>query len=229
MHKHNLAVDEIAKNVRSKHQLGTPFYIYHGSSHRTRRTQFPADRIVDIRAFSTVSDVNREARTASVEANVSFAQLVKETLKKGLVAVVIPPFPDITVGGVLAGTSAGSSSFRYGYFEQSVNRVEIILGNGDTVNASPNEKADLFFALLGSLGTLGIATLLKIQLVPCSQYIKLFYNQVSSAKKAVQQLDQFSTTASEIEYLDTILFSEFTGIVIIGEAVHAKENPHRTI
>jgi delta24-sterol reductase len=41
----------------------------------------------------------------------------------------------------------------------------MVLANGDIVQASSNEKPDLFFGAASSFGTLGVTTLLKIQLI----------------------------------------------------------------
>jgi hypothetical protein len=74
---------------------------------------------------------------------------------------VVPEFPGITAGGEFAGTAAESSSFRFGYFDKTVNNVEMILDNGDVVQASPVKNADLYFGSAGALGTLGTTGFLK--------------------------------------------------------------------
>jgi FAD/FMN-containing dehydrogenase len=42
-------------------------------------------------------------------------------------------FPGITVGGGYSGTSGESSSFKHGYFDQTINWVEMVLATGEIV------------------------------------------------------------------------------------------------
>jgi FAD/FMN-containing dehydrogenase len=56
-------------------------------------------------------------------------KLVEATLEYGLIPPVVMEFPGITVGGGYAGSAGESSSFKYGYFDQTVNSVEIVLAN----------------------------------------------------------------------------------------------------
>jgi len=74
-------------------------------------------------------------------------------------------FPGITVGGGFAGTAGESSSFRYGFFDRTVNWIEMVLADGEVVRASGTEREDLFLGAASSFGTLGVATLLEIQLI----------------------------------------------------------------
>lgn len=56
-------------------------------------------------------------------------RLVEATLRHGLVPPVVMEFPGITAGE--------SSSFRHGFFDESVGFVEMVLGNGDVVRTLP--------------------------------------------------------------------------------------------
>ncbi|KAG6978329.1 Delta(24)-sterol reductase [Fusarium oxysporum f. sp. conglutinans] len=76
----------------------------------------------------------------------------------GLISPVVMEFPGITAGGGFAGTSGESSSFRHGFFNETVNFVEMILGNGDKIRASREEHEDLFHGAAGAAGTLGCRT-----------------------------------------------------------------------
>lgn len=78
-----------------------------------------------------------------IEPNVSMDRLVEETLQYGLILPVVIEFPGITVGGGYSGTSGESSSFKHGFFDKTINYVEMVLANGDVVKISPTENADL--------------------------------------------------------------------------------------
>ena len=46
-----------------------------------------------------------------------------------------------------------------------MNSVEMVLGNGDVVNASAEENSDLLHGASCAVGSLGITTLLELQLI----------------------------------------------------------------
>jgi Delta24-sterol reductase len=90
-----------------------------------------------------VVKIDPASKVAIVEPNVSMDKLVEATLEHGLIPPVVMEFPGITVGGGYAGSAGESSSFKYGYFNQTVNSVEMVLANGEIVTASRTESPDL--------------------------------------------------------------------------------------
>src|SRR3981189_143403 len=97
-------------------------------------------------------------------------------------------FPGITVGGGFSGTGGESSSFKYGFFEQTVNSIEIIVATGEVIAASPLTTPALFYGAASSFGTLGVITLLEINLIPAQPFVELTYYPVSSASQAIAKI-----------------------------------------
>ena len=171
--------------------------------------------MIDTSELSNVLKIDVERKIAVVEPNVSMDCLAKTALKRGLIPKVVMEFPKITVGGGFCGTSGESSSFRYGLFESTVSRIEIVLGSGEVVTASPTEYPDLFFGSASSFGTLGVTTLLEVQLMDAKPFVELSFYPVSNAADAILKL-QGATKDSTIDYVDGILFDHQRGVVCIG-------------
>jgi Delta24-sterol reductase len=188
MDHHNCAVSEIASQVRQFYESKTPFRIYHGSTNSTRVRHYQRDELIDTSKLSHVLKVDVEEKTAIVEPNVPMDRLTEVTLEFGLIPQVVMEFPGITVGGGFSGTAGESSSFRYGLFEHTVNWVEVVLPNGEIVTASKTEHADLFCGAASAFGTLGVVTLLEVQLIDSKSYVELTYLQVSNIDATVQTL-----------------------------------------
>ena len=223
-HKHR--TDRVSSQVQSFYKRGEPFRIYHGGTNSTRRRKHNPAAVVDTSDFSNVLAVDRERRVAIVEPNVSMEKLVDAVLPLGLVPLVVMEFPAITVGGGFSGSSGESSSFRHGFFENTIINIEIVLGNGDVVQASPNENADLYHGASGSFGTLGVVTMLEVQLVEAKPYIELQYWPVSSARDAVSATEKH-TDDQAVQYLDGILFSKDRGLIMTGRMAELdKTNSH---
>jgi Delta24-sterol reductase len=211
---HEIAVGRIATVVGAFYSRNESYRIFHGSTNSTRPLQ--KQRVVDISALSNVIRIDRASKTATVEPNVPMDKLVEATLEHGLIPPVIMEFPGITVGGGYAGSAGESSSFKYGYFDQTVNSVEMVLANGEVVNASKTEHPDLFKGAAGALGTLGITTLIELQLIQAKKFVKITYHRRRNVHDTIQAIRQEIKNPSN-DYIDGIVFSQNHGVVITGQ------------
>jgi delta24-sterol reductase len=91
----------------------------------------------------------------------------------------------------------------------------MILGNGDVIWASAEEHRDLFFTAAGSCGSLGVITLLELELIDARSNVELQYIPVTSTQDAVQQLRQYQEDP-EVNYMDGIMYSITSGVIMIG-------------
>jgi delta24-sterol reductase len=215
MDHHDEAVAGIAATVRQLYDRKEAFRIYHGSTHGTRQSSLLQTEIVDISHLSHVLKVDRERNTALVEPSVPMDYLLRATLEHGLIPPVVMEFPGITVGESFAGAAGESSSFKHGLFDRTINWIEIVLANGDIVNASDTKDPELFSGAASSFGTLGIATLLELRLVEARTYVELVYFPVTSVSHAVEKIKEASYDLSN-DYIDGILFARNHGVIMTG-------------
>jgi Delta24-sterol reductase len=206
MEAHDAAVAVIAANVRKFCDRQQPFRIYHGSTNSTRQSRYQQNNIIDTSKLTNILLVDKEQKTALVEPNVPMDKLVEGTLLNGLVPLVVMEFPGITVGGGFSGTSGESSSFRYGFFDRTINWIEVVLPNGEKATASRTEKADLFQGAAASFGTLGVVTLLEVQLMEAKKYVELTYHYTSNMSHAMKLMEDATDDTSN-DYLDGIVLA----------------------
>jgi delta24-sterol reductase len=91
----------------------------------------------------------------------------------------------------------------------------MILGNGDIVWASAEEHRDLFFTAAGSCGSLGVITLLELELIDARSNVELQYIPVNGTQEAVRQLRRYQEDP-EVDYMDGIMYSMTSGVIMIG-------------
>lgn len=211
--QHAKTVEAISASVRGYYERKEKFRIFHGSTNSTRSGL--KKNLVNTSTLSNVLEVNTAAKTCLVEPNVPMDRLVEATLKHGLVPKVVMEFPGITVGGGYSGTSGESSSFRHGFFNMTINKVEMVLGNGEVVVLSPEEKADLFHGAAGAVGTFGVTTLVELQLQDAKSFVETTYHPVSSMAEAIEMLNG-STADPELDYVDGIMYSKTEGAIVTG-------------
>lgn len=216
--KHEDEVQKIAASVKDFYSRGEKFRIYHGSTNSTRKSALGPDRrnVVDTSRLNHVISVDLETQTVLVEPNVPMDRLVEETLKYGLIPPVVMEFPGITVGGGYSGTSGESSSFKHGFFDRTINKVQMVLPTGEVVMASEDQYSDLFHGAAGAVGTLGVTTMVEIQLRKASKFVETTYYPVRSMQEAQQKLLELTSRPKEIDYVDGIMYSQTEGAIITG-------------
>ena len=222
-HRHDKAVERIATSVRNFYDRKEKFRIYHGSTSSTRQSFTTRNNYVDTSPLFHVLNVNPDDRTALVEPNVPMDRLVEETMKYGLIPPVVMEFPGITVGGGYAGTSGESSSFKHGFFDRTINHVEMVLANGKVVGCSDSENDDLFRGAAGAVGSLGVTTQIQLQLREAKKYVETTYHPVSSVAEAIEKIEKV-TADPDIDHVDGILFSKTKGAVITGRMTDTRGN-----
>lgn len=229
MDAHDATVATVAARVKEFHERRESFRNYHGSSLSTRPSNRNRSNIVDTSALDKVLRVDTATQTALVEPNVPMDALVEATMKEGLIPQVVMEFPSITVGGGFSGSAGESSSFRFGLFEATINRIEIVLPTGEVAEASKMENCDLFWGAASAFGTLGVVTLLEVQLMQARRYVALTYRITEGFDKTVagikQEMDQ-----GENDYLDAIMFTKNSTVTCCGRLVDnlpAGERPRR--
>ncbi|KAI1778243.1 hypothetical protein F4818DRAFT_290955 [Hypoxylon cercidicola] len=221
---HDDAVAAVSSRVRHFHETKQHFRIYHGSTNSTRASQRWRDNTVDTSSLNHVLAVDVDSKTALVEPNVPMDALVDVTIKKfHMVPLVVMEFPGITVGGGFSGTSGESSSFRYGAFDTTINWIEIVLPNGDVTRAyrTKAEKSDLFWGAASGFGTLGVVTLLEVQLKDAQPYVQLTYSLHDLPEANALMRDQLETNSLSLDYIDGIVFSSNSTVVCSGRLASA--------
>jgi Delta24-sterol reductase len=212
---HATSLAHIAHQVRTFYDQKAPYRVYHGSTNSTRTSPYRHDNIVDISSLKRILEINVEDKLAFVEPNVPMDQLAAATLKRNLLPPVVMEFPGITAGGGYSGMSGESSSYRHGFFDQTVKMVEIIIGDGEVLCASEDSHAELFRGAATSCGTMGLVTMLCIQLIDAKPFLSLTYIRIHSMEEVLRRIKLEQDNAA-IDYIDGMMFSQNSGVLCLG-------------
>jgi len=173
---------------------------------------------LDVKDFNNVLRVDKENGYVEVEGMTPYVKLVAECLKHGVMPTVVPQLKSITIGGATTGCGIESSSFRFGLVHETVQEMEILLGDGGTVLSTPeNEHKDLFFGFPNSYGTLGYALKLKVKTVPVKPYVELSHIRHDDAKSYFEELER--RCDGDIDFIDGTIFSRNEMYLTIGRFV----------
>jgi len=160
-----------------------------------------------VRAFNEVLEVDAGAGWVDAEGMVPYEDLVRGCLAHGVMPAVVPQLKTITLGGAVAGVGIESSSHRYGLVHDTVREIEVLLGDGSIVLATPeNGHADLFHGFPNSYGTLGYALRVRADVVPVKPYVRLEHRPFTDAGRFFEALGEV-LRAGEADFVDGTVFS----------------------
>lgn len=111
-----------------------------------------------IRSFDAASGV------AEVEAGVTIEDLWRAFLPRGRWPAVVPGTMFPTVGGAVSMNLHGKNHWRAGGFTEHVEALEVVFPGGDPCEVRPDRDAELFRAIAGGAGLVGVVTAARLRL-----------------------------------------------------------------
>lgn len=185
------------------------------------------DEKIDLSDLNEILNIDTKARTCTAEPGVTFVDLVRETLKVGLVPITVPELKTITIGGAVAGCSLESMSYKHGGFHDSCVEYEIITAQGDVLVCAPENENKLVFQMAhGTFGTLGIIAKLKFKLLPAKPYVHMEYEKYGTLEE-YKQATLRHYKAKDADFMDGIIHSPQEYVLSIGNFVDTAPYAHR--
>jgi hypothetical protein len=120
--------------------------------------------LVSTRRMQEVS-IDRMRGTARIEAGVKWIKVLEAAAPFGLTGLC-GSSSDVGVVGYTLGGGLGSLGRRYGFAADHVLSVELVTADGVLRTICPEEDPELFWAIRGGKGNLGVVTALEMQLLP---------------------------------------------------------------
>jgi FAD/FMN-containing dehydrogenase len=177
-------------------------------------------RSLDVREFAHVLDVDPAAGSVDVEGMTPYDALADATLVRGVMPCVVPQLKSITIGGAVAGVGIEASSFRYGLVHETIEEIEVLVGDGSIVLARPdNEHRDLFYGFPNSYGTLGYALRVKAKAVPVQPFVRLEHVHHRDPEAFFGNL--VAVCASPADFVEGVVFGPAEMVTTVGRFVAA--------
>jgi FAD/FMN-containing dehydrogenase len=120
--------------------------------------------VLDLSGLDKILDWDPTSGRIRVEPGVTIEQLWKHVLADGWWPPVVPGTMFPTLGGCLAANIHGKNNWQAGPLGEHVVKFEALLPNGQQVEYSPAENSEMFYAMIGGMGLLGVFTSITLQL-----------------------------------------------------------------
>ncbi|SEP28291.1 FAD-binding oxidoreductase [Trujillonella endophytica] len=153
---------DVAAAVRFAVAHGLPVAVQ-ATGHGPVRNAAGAVMITTRRMQGVVVDPVR--RTARVQAGVRWAAVLEAAAEHGLTGLC-GSSSDVGVVGYTLGGGMGSLGRRFGFAADHVHAVEMVTADGVLRRVDASSDPELFWAVRGGKGSLGVVTAIEIDLVP---------------------------------------------------------------
>ena len=168
--------------------------------------------VLDLSKMDAVIQVHTEDLQVSVQPGIVYNQLNEQLKSAGL---FFPPSPggssDVaTIGGMVANNASGIYSVKYGGTRDHVKAATVVTGTGEILQLGTRSRKTssgyhLLGLLVGSEGTLAIATELTLSLVGLPQGRKqgaLTFPTEKDAATAIATMMRYGVDLAAVEFLD---------------------------
>jgi FAD/FMN-containing dehydrogenase len=178
-----------------------------------------AERKLDVRGFSSVLRVDREAGVVETEGMASYEAITDACLAQGVMPAVVPQLKTITLGGAVAGVGIEATSHRHGLVHETVQELDVLCGDGRIYRCTPdNEHSDLYFGFANSYGTLGYALRVTARTIPVKPYVRVEHLPFPHANAFFTQVERHCRD-DDADFLDGTLFSPERLFLSLGRFV----------
>jgi FAD/FMN-containing dehydrogenase len=184
---------DVIAAVNFAREQGVPLSVRGGGHHVAGSAVIDNGLVIDLSRMKAIR-VEAEARAARAQAGVNWGELDAATQLHGLAApggVV----SDTGIAGLTLGGGLGWLRRKYGLSSDSLIAADVVTADGKLLRASPEENADLYWALRGGGGNFGIVTSFEYRLHPVGPEV-MFAFVLYPASHAPELLKVYRTHAA---------------------------------
>ena len=186
--------DDVVRCVQECRELGQVLFV-RSKGHSSNDLVTPVGGAVLLtEKLHGVIDVDAETMTATVWSGTPSADVDAHLAESGLGLPVIGDHAHITVGGFTSVGGITASSFKYGLFVDTVQRLEYVDWDGDVHEVDRADGVDEFNRLLMGLGRHGVITKVTVSIIAVDKHDTYWRNDATRYR----ELDEFIADSREL-------------------------------
>jgi FAD/FMN-containing dehydrogenase len=201
--------EEVSLVMRTCHELQVPVVPQGGNTGLVGGgVPRSGEVVVSLSRMQGVEPVDAASGQVTVEAGVTLSSLQQHVRARGFdVGIDFAARDSATLGGIAATDAGGERVVRYGKARRHIAGLEAVLASGEVITRltglpKDNVGYDLRHLLVGSEGTLGVITRLRIQLtplVPCRATALLAVGSLEDAVAVTSRVRHELETLESVE------------------------------
>lgn len=181
-------------------------------------TPIKGELIIDVHLMNRILDLDTETMTLTVEPGVLLQDIQEYVESRGYFYPPDPGSKHSSIGGNVATNAGGMRAVKYGVTRNYVRALDVVLASGEelslgSLNIKDSSGYDLKDLFIGSEGTLGITTQIKLKLIPlpkASLSLTVAFPSLNDATDAVLTILKNGVDPTALEFFerDVIELSE---------------------
>src|SRR5262245_43124585 len=207
------STEEVQAIVRACHREGVPFVARGaGTGLSGGATPFAGGVVISLARMNRILEVDLDSQRVVVEPGVANLDVTRAVAAHGFFYAPDPSSQQVcTIGGNVAENSGGAHCPKNGFTVHHVTGLTLVLPDGEVVElggkALDPDGPDLLGVVVGSEGTLGIATRITLRIVRVPEVVRTLlagFETTDAAGEAVSAIVAAGVLPAAIEMMDRL-------------------------
>jgi glycolate oxidase len=216
------STEEVQAVVRLCNEAGIPF-VARGAGTGLSGGALPVAEgiVISLARMRRILEVDVEGGFVVVEPGVANIDVTRAVAGQGFYYAPDPSSQQVcTIGGNVAENSGGAHCLKYGFTVNHVLAAQVVLPDGELVELSVDDEGpDLLGVFIGSEGTLGIATKLKLRILRAPEAVRTLlagFGHTDEAGGAVSATIAAGIMPAAMEMMDAVVIEAVEAAVQAG-------------
>jgi glycolate oxidase len=207
------ATEDVQAVVRACHREKVPFVARGaGTGLSGGATPFAGGVVVSLARMNRILEIDLASQRVVVEPGVANLDVTRAVAPHGFFYAPDPSSQQVcTIGGNVAENSGGAHCLKYGFTTHHVTGLTFVLPDGELLELGgkslDHDGPDLLGTIVGSEGTLGIATRVTLRIVRIPQTVRTLlagFHSMDAAGAAVSGIVASGIMPSAVEMMDRL-------------------------
>ncbi|MGE5416423.1 MAG: FAD-binding protein, partial [Acidobacteriota bacterium] len=176
--------------------------------------------VVDLSPFRKIIEINREEKTARVEAGARWSDIDILAKKHGLSLMTYPSSKFSTVAGWISTGGYSINSFRYGHLSKQIQSMTVVTASGESKTLTPADKEFAYYVSTEGIFGIIVEVTLTLRPTPQASFSHLLY--FSDEYAAFVFIDRFVNSKEKQNIsVNVIRFLDENHMSDTNEVLHA--------
>lgn len=161
--------------------------------------------LLDLSRMNRILEFDQQTGLVRVEAGTKIIDIFAAYHHLGFYVAASPTDSTISVGGAMGANVNGKEAWRVGNFGDQVVSIRLLTAAGETLTLDRENGRELFLAVIGGMGLLGVVTEMTLRLRPVpSPYLDVSITAAPDLDELIRRLDSLKDTADfVVVWIDT--------------------------